>query len=74
MRPAAPELPAASSEAPIHGGARRRAAFSRSDLVSLLLGGTLVLAMLGWFSWRMAQNLLRDRGVDVRVEAPAHGH
>lgn len=66
MSPSTPEVEGTWPEVRFDGGTRRRVAFARADLAALLLGATLVLAMLGWFAWRMAQNVSRDRAVDAR--------
>lgn len=66
MSPSTPELEGTLPAVRFDGGTRRRVAFSRADLASLLLGATLVLAILGWFAWRMTQNVSQDRAVDVR--------
>lgn len=53
---------------------RRPSAITRADVVSLLLGATLVVAMLGWFSWSMAANIRRDRRVDAQAAELTHAH
>jgi hypothetical protein len=74
MTPPPAETPLASSELLMTRVARQRAAFSHGDLLSLLVGATLAVAMLAWFSWRMVQNVARDRDVETRAAAQPHAH
>jgi len=63
-----------TGEAGPNDARRQRPAFSRADLSALVSGTVLVLFMLVWFSWRMAEIVSRDRDVDARSSAPIHAH
>lgn len=69
-----PPVPGAVLHARGDGAARRQVALTKGDVAALLVGAALVLSMLTWFSWRMAQHVSRDRVVETQASAPLHVH
>ncbi len=54
---------------------RRRSSFSRGDAASLIAGVALLVGMVSWFSWRVVENISKDRAVAAGKPAtPEQGH
>lgn len=70
-----PLVPGTERDARGDGRSHRRAASTNGDVAALVVGAALVLCMLSWFSWRMVQNVAKDRAaVAGQSSAPVHGH
>lgn len=49
---------------------RRRVAFTRGDVLTLLLGAAFSISMLGFLTWSFVENVRADRAVTANARAP----
>ena len=49
---------------------RRHVAFTRGDVVTLVLGAAFSISMLGFLTWTFVQNVRADRAVTASASAP----
>ena len=65
----------ALAEAPRKGNHQRRTSFSRGDVAALVSGAVLVLTLVSWLCFLVAENVMRDRAVGAGrpvSAAPSH--